>query len=102
MPCQVFYDTYNDYLETAFAIVSLRQSFIEEARRHLNKDLNYKKMTTIQTYAIMFLVELSCGNALQATSHSRLAAENLLTKQPSVQASESAEIATRGIERLHV
>ena len=52
------------------------------------KDANFEKMTSIQTYAIMFLVELGSGHGLIASSHLRLA-------------SEAEEVTAWGILTLH-
>lgn len=82
-------------------MASLRDQFMDETKFWMQKDLVYDKMTTIQTYAIMFLVELGCGKGLLASSHLRLAVENLLAKQKAEQSSEAEEITTFGIVTLH-
>jgi hypothetical protein len=58
-------------------------------------------MPTIQTCAIMFLVELSSGQGLLATSHLRLAVENLLTRKSAEQTSEAEGVTFWGILTLH-
>ena len=67
----------------------------------LQQSSDLKKMTTIQTYAIMFLVELGCGHGLRATCYLRLAVENLLAKPSSEDLSDEEELATKGILALH-
>ena len=64
-------------------------------------DQEYKKMTTIQTYAIMFLVELSSGRGLLASSHLRLAVENLIAQTAIEQAPEAQEVSSWGILTMH-
>jgi len=65
------------------------------------RNTEYGKMTAIQTYAIMFLVELGSGKALIGTSHLRLAAEMLLSKSTSEQSLRSEEMAAWGVLTLH-
>lgn len=49
----------------------------------------------------MFLVELSSGHGLLATSHLRLAVENLLTRKSAEQTSEAEGVTFWGILTLH-
>jgi len=58
-------------------------------------------MPTIQTCDILFLVEMSSGHGLLATSHLRLAVENLLTRKSAEQTSEAEGVTFWGILTLH-
>ena len=101
MSCCLLHDEIGDTSEqTAAGIAVIRDKFMEETRS-LMRNAEVGKMTAIQTYAVMFLVELSSGRALIGTSHLRLAAESLLAKHTSEQSSESEEIAAWGILTLH-
>ena len=100
MSCHLLHSTWDDDEETRNGIYNLRSKFLEETRS-LMKNAEVSKMTSIQTYAIMFLVELGSGQGLIASSHLRLATESLITKQTSEQTSESEEVAAWGILTLH-
>ncbi len=79
----------------------LRTTFMEEAYSNL-KEGDYNKMTVIQTYAILFLVELGCGKGQLATSHLRLATESCFAKQEQAeQDPESEGVAALGVLTLH-
>lgn len=101
MSCCLLHDEIGENGEqTAAGIAVIRDKFMEETRS-LMRNAEIGKMTVIQTYAVMFLVEVSSGRALIGTSHLRLAAESLLAKYTSEQSSESEEIAAWGILTLH-
>lgn len=78
----------------------LRTTFMEEVYSNL-KGAEYSKMTVIQSYAILFLVELGCGSGQLATSHLRLATESCFAKQQAEQNPESEGVATLGVLTLH-
>lgn len=78
----------------------LRSEFMEEVYSNL-KGGDYNKMTVIQTYAILFLVELGSGNGQLATSHLRLATESCFAKQQAEQNPESEGVAALGVLTLH-
>lgn len=100
MSCYLLHDTRDDDEQTKSGIESLRTQFINESRS-LMKHADCAKMTSIQTYAIMFLVELGSGHGLIASSHLRLAVESLTAKQTSEQSAEAEEVAAWGILTLH-
>lgn len=82
-------------------IDSLRTTFMEEVYSNL-KEGDYNKMTVIQTYAILFLVELGCGNGQLATSHLRLATESCFDKQQEAEQNPDSEgVAASGVLTLH-
>ena len=99
MSCHLLPDTCGDE-ESRQIIKSLRARFMDEART-LMKGVDSTKMTSMQTYAIMFLTEISGGNGLMATSHLRLATETLSAKGTAEQSSEAEEVTSWGILTLH-
>lgn len=100
MSCCLLHNTWDNDEGTRGAIDSLRNQFMDETRAQL-KDAKPSKLTNIQTYAILFLVELASGRALIATSHLRLATESLVARQTTEQSRESEEVAAWGILTLH-
>ncbi len=101
MACHLLHDTWDDDEQTKSGIESLRTQFINESRS-LIKDAPFAKMTSIQTYAIMFLVEVGSGHGLIASSHLRLAVESLSGKQTAEQSSEAEEVTAWGILTLQM
>ena len=100
MSCHILHDTQEDDEQTKSGLRSLRMQFVKESQS-LMKDASFVKMTSIQTYAIMFLVEIGSGQGLIASSHLRLAVESLTAKQTSEQSSEAEEVSAWGILTLH-
>lgn len=99
MSCHLLHNTWGDDEKAREIIVSLRARFLNEAQILL-KGVDNNKMTSIQSYAIMFLIELSLGNGLMATSHLRLAIEALTAKANFEQSSESFAITLWGTVTL--
>lgn len=75
---------------------ALGNRFMEEARSHIKPDIYYK-MSTLQTFAIMFLVDLSAGKGSRASSYLRIAADKLNSRLDSQHYTESTEIASWGL-----
>ena len=100
MSCHLLHDTRDDDEQTKSGIEFLRKQFINEAQS-LMEHADMEKMTSIQTYAIMFLVELGSGHGLIGSSHLRLAVEKLIAKKTSEQTSEAEEVTAWGILTLH-
>ena len=100
MSCHLLHDTRDDDEQTKSGIEFLRIQFINEAQS-LMEHADLEKMTSIQTYAIMFLVELGSGHGLIGSSHLRLAVEKLIAKKTSEQSSEAEEVTAWGILTLH-
>ena len=100
MFCYLLHDTWDNDEGTKSAIESLQTQFINESQS-LMKHADFKKMTSIQTYAIIFLVELGSRHGLIASSHLRLAIESLIAKQTSEQSSKAGNITVQGILTLH-
>ncbi len=100
MSCHLLYDIDADDDLTKGAVDSLRDRFVDESRG-LMRTVDYRKMTTVQTYVIMFLAEFGSGHGLIATSHLRLAVEVLMEMQNSDQSQEAEEVGAWGILTLH-
>lgn len=103
LSCHLLHHGWDDNEETKSGIDSLCLQFIDEVRS-LTKTADRSSMTTCQTYAIMFLVELGLGKGQAATSHLRLAVEILAARQPRFEEnrfSGSDEVASWGILSLH-
>ncbi|KAI9821198.1 MAG: hypothetical protein M1827_003932 [Pycnora praestabilis] len=79
----------------------LREAFMQEARS-LIKPHTQQKMATIQTFSIMFMVDLASGKGLRASSYIRLAAEKMTIRQGSHYSTEAAQIAAWGIYSLNI
>ncbi|KAI4185575.1 MAG: hypothetical protein LQ346_005870 [Caloplaca aetnensis] len=77
----------------------LQSKFMDEVEE-LQMDIDASKMTVVQSWAIMFLVELGLGHGLMASAHLRHATESLVAKKEHEQASSSAEVSTWGILTL--
>lgn len=103
MSCHLYHDANleEDKQHAREKIDSLRNRFMEEVYSSL-KEGDYNKMTVIQTYAILFLVELGCGKGQLATTHLRLATESCLAKQEQAEQDPDLEgVATLGVLTLH-
>ena len=79
----------------------LRSRFLDEARTLLPQD-DQPKMTTIQTLALVFLVELGNGKGSRASHYIRLAADSLNTRLEQNYSTEAMEITRWGIYSLNV
>ena len=100
MSCHLLHDPQEDDEGTKSDIESLRTQFLNESQS-LMEHADFEKMTSIQTYTVMFLVELGSGHGLVASSHLRLAVESLIAKQTLEISSEAEEVAAWGIMTLH-
>ena len=79
----------------------LREKFMEEARSLIPQD-ERPKMTTIQSFAIMFLVDLATGKGSRASHYLRLAADALNTRLEFHYSTEAMEVTRWGIYSLNV
>ena len=82
--------------QTRTAISFLREQFMTEAKAMMDH-VQLEKMTSIQTYAVIFLVDVACGRGLEATAHLRVSTEALTAKQSLEQSSEAEDIVSWGI-----
>ena len=97
LSCQLLHHGWDGDEGTKKGIDSLGLKFMDEVRS-LIKKADPNRMTTCQTYAIMFLVELGLGDGQAATAHLRLAVEILAMRQIRL---NSDEVAAWGILTLH-
>ena len=79
---------------------TLREGFMEEVRQTLSLG-SYRRLTAIQTFAIMYLVELSSGQARRATGYLRSALDNLRACDSHQQSEEARELTEWGIQTLN-
>ncbi|KAK3171277.1 hypothetical protein OEA41_003361 [Lepraria neglecta] len=79
---------------------TLRDGFMAEARTTLTPE-NFHHMTSIQSFAIMYLVELSSGKARSAVGYLRSAVENLKASGGPQQSEGAKEITFWGIQTLN-
>ncbi|KAI9879267.1 MAG: hypothetical protein M1830_009068 [Pleopsidium flavum] len=101
MACR-FFDHAPEYdTETPIDPQILGNRFMAEARSHITPDI-YHKLTTLQTLAVMFLVDLSAGNGSRASSYIRLAADQLNARLDSQYSTEASEMASWGLYALNV
>ena len=101
MACR-FFEFAPDYQRNpAIDAEQLGDRFMEEARSHIKPDMYYK-MTTLQTFAIMFLVELSSGKGSRAAAYIRIAADKLNGRLDSQNLTEASEICSWGLYVLNM
>lgn len=79
---------------------TLRNGFMNEARATLDPS-SYSYMTSVQTLAIMFLVELSSGKARKAIGYLRSAVDNLKTSNGPQLSEKAHEITVWGLHTLN-
>lgn len=79
---------------------TLRDGFMNEARATLTPS-SYGYMTSVQTLAIMFLVELSSGKARKAIGYLRSAVDNLSTSHGPPLSEEANEMTVWGLHTLN-
>lgn len=99
MACCLLTATPNSDEQTDTFVADLKKSFLDEAKTHL-RTADPNKMTTIQTYSVIFLFELGSGTGLMATSHLRLASETLIAKRDFEQVADANSIAFWGVLTL--
>ncbi|OMP88851.1 Nitrogen assimilation transcription factor nit-4 [Diplodia seriata] len=77
----------------------LQKRFFERGIAEVAKE-DPRSLTCVTTYALLFLVELGCNQARHASSHLRLAAENVAALNRAAYAPAASEITARGIHTL--
>lgn len=100
MSCHLLHTIGANDDETKAAVGSLRDRFLNESR-FLLKSAEQGKMTTVQTYAVMFLAEFGSSQGLKGASYLRLATEILVDKQIAEQSAEALSVSAWGILTLH-
>ena len=102
MGCHFFDDEDEDTGKwSAVDSVVLRERFMEEARNKVPHD-DQPKMTMIQTFAIMFLVDLGSGEASKGSHYIRNAGEMLNIRLQHHYTTESMEVTRWGVYALNV
>ena len=76
MACNLLGRSQNETLQTTSDHASLGEAFLREARSQILPS-DIPRITTLQSFAVMFLVELSSGRARNAATYLRCAADNL-------------------------
>ncbi len=100
MGCHLLENDGYDAIRKDVDIPTLREGFLKEARENLPPD-SYHDMTAIQTFAVMYLVDVSSGKARNATGYLRSAVENLKATDRGNQSAEARELAEWGIQTLN-
>ncbi|MCJ1283993.1 hypothetical protein MMC26_003324 [Xylographa opegraphella] len=101
MACHLFDKQPDDGFQPGVDPKDLRESFMLEART-LVRDLPPEKLAVVQTYAVMFLVDLSSGNGANSASYIRLAADAIDQRVESGYSTQAAEMTKWGIYSLSV
>lgn len=86
-------------LQTTIETATLRKGFLDEARRTLQAS-NYRLLTSVQSFAIMYLIELSSGKASTAIGYLDAAIDGLSGVDDSPQSHESKELTYWGLRNL--
>ncbi len=81
-------------------VETLREGFMNEARAIISPE-DYTKMTTVQAFAIMFLVDLSSGQARRASGYLRLAADGLRSMKDSEHSAAAIQVSLWGVHTLN-
>lgn len=79
---------------------TLCQAFMDDARASLHPN-NFHHMTSIQTFAVMYLVDLGSGKAQNASKYLRTAVDSLKLNHEHEQSAEAIELSTWGIHTLN-
>lgn len=74
MACSLLEGEHSHEQQVSVEAGTLRDGFMDEARRTLTPD-SYRRMTSVQTFAIMYLVEISSGKARNASGYLRSAVD---------------------------
>lgn len=100
MGCHLLATNMNDSVGKDVDIMTLKEGFLKEAREYLLPE-SYLDMTSIQTFAVMYLVDVSSGKARNATGYLRCAVENLKSIKRDDQSDEARELSDWGIQTLN-
>lgn len=79
----------------------LQRAFLDEARADLKDTVKRQWLTSLQTFAVIFLVELSAGRARVASTYLRFAADNLPSQVQDSYKPEVWEASRWGIHTLN-
>ncbi|MCJ1379996.1 hypothetical protein MMC17_003099 [Xylographa soralifera] len=101
MACHLFDTSSDESFPADLDPKDLGENFMKEARA-LVRDAPAEKLAIVQTYAVMFLVDLSSGKGANSTSYIRLAADSIDERIESGYSSQAAEMTRWGIYALSV
>ena len=101
MACHLFVNNPDEDFPYALDPTDLMEKFLLEART-LAQELPAEKLAVVQTYAVMFLVDLSSGKGANSASYIRLAADAIDQRIESGYSSQAAEMTKWGIYSLSV
>ena len=101
MACHLFESDVADDKIRGEDASALCHAFMDEARVCLNRDHQFHHMTSIQTFAVMYLVELGSGNAQNATKYLRTAVNSLKSSHGHQQSAEAIQLSAWGIRTLN-
>lgn len=87
-------------LQKSLKIAMMGRAFINEAKETLLNLSHYDDLTTVQTFAVLFLVELSSGRATTAISYLKIALEGLVAVKDSPQTAHAKELSLMGLQVL--
>ena len=100
MGCHLLENDKYDRMRKDIDIRTLKEGFLTEALESLSPD-SYHHMTSIQTFAVMYLVDISSGKARSATGYLRSAVDNLKSTNGDKQSAEARELSEWGIQTLN-
>ena len=100
MGCHLLENDRYDTMRKDGDITTLKDGFSREARENLIPD-SYCRITSIQTFAVMYLVEVSSGKARSATGYLRSAIDTLKFTDGGNQSAEARELSEWGIQTLN-
>ena len=86
-------------LEATIKTATLRKGFLDEAKRTLQAS-KYKLLTSVQSFAIMHLIEMSSGRTSKALGYLEAALDGLSAIDESPQSQESKELTYWGLRNL--
>lgn len=101
MACRLFDTAPNEHFQPSLDSAELCDKFMQEARS-LVQHGPIGKLAIVQTYAVMFLVELSSGKGGHSTSYIRLAADAIDQRIEAGYSTQAAEMTRWGIYALSV
>ena len=100
MGCHLLENDKYDTMRKDVDILTLKDGFLNEARENLLPD-SYHLMTSVQTFGVMYLVDVGSGKARSATGYLRSAVENLKSTNGDNQSAEARELSEWGIQTLN-
>lgn len=91
---------YGESSRSRIDAATLREGFMAEARESLYPE-SYRHLTSIQSFGIMYLAELSSGKARSAVGYLRSAVEHLQASNGLQQSEEAGELTLWGMQTLN-